>query len=109
MASASAASQARSWAKTGSLDRHLASVPVITLFSPCLERALVGGTLEELIAIDQMGKRYRLAPQGMDDVSIIDNVFTLAVRHRPTASERYDPRGTKKPSSQSSKMRTRKR
>jgi hypothetical protein len=53
------------------------------LFGPVgkqrVEGAPIGLAREQLIAIDEIEQRHRLAAQGMDDVTVIDDVATLAV------------------------------
>src|SRR5208337_900135 len=44
-----------------------------------------GSAGEELIAIDQIEQRHRFAAQGMDDVTIVDDMTMFAVRLGPTA------------------------
>ena len=46
----------------------------IAAFLQRLEGALVGGTREQLIAVDQIGKRHRLSPQRADDVPVVDDI-----------------------------------
>ena len=43
------------------------------------EGALVGDTREQLIAVDQIEQRHRLAAQRVDDVPIVDDLRPLVV------------------------------
>lgn len=77
------------------LDRHLAGAPVITMLPQGLEQTFVSCTREELVAINEIEERHRLAPQGMDDVPVIHDMTALALGHRPTAPQRHDRRDAK--------------
>lgn len=66
------------------VDRHLAGASVVTVLPQGLEQTFVSRAREELVAIDEVDERHRLAPQGMDDMPIIDDMPALALRHRPT-------------------------
>src|SRR5271166_2414401 len=57
-----------------------------------VERQGEGSAGEELIAIDQIEQRHGLAAQGMDDVTVVDDMTMFAVRPRPTASQDDDGR-----------------
>ena len=57
-----------------------------------VERQGEGSAGEELIAIDQIEQRHRLAAQGMDDVTIVDDMAKFAVRLGPTAPQDDDGR-----------------
>ena len=74
------------------LDRHLAGASVVTVLPQGIEQTFVSCTREEPIAIDEVDESHRLAPQSMNDVPIINDMPALAVRHRPTTSQRHDRR-----------------
>src|SRR5271166_4008524 len=57
-----------------------------------LERQGEGSAGEELVAIDQIEERHRFAAQGMDDVTIVDDMTMFAVRLGPTAPQGDDGR-----------------
>ena len=57
-----------------------------------IERQGEGSAGEELITIDQIEQRHRLAAQGMDDVTIVDDMAMSAVRLGPTAPQDDDGR-----------------
>ena len=57
-----------------------------------VERQGEGSAGEELIAIDQIEQRHGLAAQGMDDVTVVDDMAMFAVRPGPTASQDDDGR-----------------
>jgi len=61
-----------------------------------LEGALIGAAREELVAIDQVEQGHGLAAQGMDDVSVIDDVPMLAVGVRVATAQRHQRRRTEK-------------
>ena len=88
MASASSASQARSWASASSPTMIVQARRSSPVLAQRLEGALVGRTREELVAVDQVEQRHRLAAQGVDDVAVVDDVTALAVRHRLAAPQR---------------------
>jgi len=54
----------------------------------CFEGALIGAAREELLTIDQIEQRHRLAAQGMDDVQIIDHMTVFAAGMRSSAAQR---------------------
>ena len=54
----------------------------------CFEGALIGAAREELLTIDQIEQRHRLAAQGMDDVQIIDHMTVFAAGMRSPAAQR---------------------
>jgi Enoyl-CoA hydratase/isomerase len=64
---------------------------VAALGQQLLESPHKGATWEQLVAIDQVEKRHRLAPQGMDDVSVIDDMRALAMIGRPAAAQGEQP------------------
>ena len=57
-----------------------------------LERQGEGSAGEELVAIDQIEQRHRFAAQGMDDVTIVDDMTMFAIRLGPTAPQGDDGR-----------------
>ena len=61
-----------------------------------LEGALIGAAREQLLAIDQIEQRHRLAAQGVDDVPVIDDVAVLAVGVRAAAAQRHQRRRAEK-------------
>jgi hypothetical protein len=61
-----------------------------------LEGTLAGAAGKELLAIDQVQERHRLAAQGVNDVAVIDDVAALAAGMRPAAAQRYQRRGAEK-------------
>ena len=53
-----------------------------------LEGAGIGAAREQLVAIDQIEQRHRLAAQRMDDVPVVDDVAVLAAAvRRPAAAQ----------------------
>ena len=58
-----------------------------------VERKGVGAAGEELVAIDQIEQRHRLAAQGMDDMAIVDDMAMFAVWLRSPAPQGDDVRG----------------
>ena len=48
---------------------------------------------EELIAIDEVEQRHRLAPQGADDMPIVDDMTVLAAQVGPAARQGHERRG----------------
>ena len=61
-----------------------------------LEGALIGAAREELLTVDQIEQRHRLATQSVDDVPVIDDVAVLAARMRATAAQAHQRRRTEK-------------
>lgn len=59
-----------------------------------LEGAGVGAARKELVAIHEMRKRHRLAPQGVDDVPIIDDMTVLAAGMGAAARQGKERRRT---------------
>src|ERR1700675_3167958 len=49
----------------------------------------IGWAREQLIAVDQIVERHRLLAQRVDHVPIIDDVPTVALRYRPSTTERH--------------------
>ena len=67
-------------------------------FDESTVHSLIGAAREELLTIDQIEQRHRLAAQGMDDVPIIDHmtVFAAGMRspqrdQRRRAEETFEP------------------
>src|SRR5215471_14787310 len=60
----------------------------------CLEGAGVGLPREQMVTINEIEQRHGLSAQGMDDVSIIDDVAMLVGSlRRPTAPQREERGG----------------
>ena len=57
-----------------------------------LEGAPISAAREELLAVDEIEQRHRLAPQGMDNVPIIDDMTVLAVGPRAAAAQCHQRR-----------------
>ena len=55
-------------------------------FEQPVEGQAVGVAREQLVAIDEIEQRHGFAPQGVDDVAIIDDMGVLAVRRRVRVS-----------------------
>src|SRR5262249_7274170 len=61
-----------------------------------LEGAGVGLTREQMVPIDEVEQRHGLSAQGMDHVSIVDDVAMLVGSlRRPTAPQREERGGAK--------------
>ena len=67
-------------------------------FDESTVHSLIGAAREELLTIDQIEQRHRLAAQGMDDVPIIDHMtaFAAGMRspqrdQRRRAEETFEP------------------
>jgi hypothetical protein len=58
-----------------------------------VERKGVGAAGKQLVAIDQIEQRHRLAAQGMNDMAIVDDMAMLAVWLRSPAPQGDDVRG----------------
>src|ERR1019366_4333533 len=58
----------------------------------CVERQGVGAAGEELVAIDQIEQRHRLATQGMDYMAIVDDMAMFAIRPCSPAPQGDDVR-----------------
>ncbi len=69
------------------IDHDPAGLLVRQVFAQGVEGSAVSFTREQPIAIDQIEKRHRLAPQGMDHVTIIDDLVVLAVGMWPPAQQ----------------------
>lgn len=63
-------------------------------FGQCLDQPLegpgVGLAREELIAIDQLHQRHRLAAQAVDHMMVIDDMAVRAVASRASARQRHE-------------------
>ena len=59
-------------------DHDAAGLPFRQLFKQGIEGLPVGLAWEELVAIDKVEQRHRLAAQRMDDMPIIDDLVVLA-------------------------------
>ncbi len=67
---------------------HDAASPLLGLLGlQGLEGAGIGGPREELVAVDEVEQRHRLAAQGVDDMMVVDHVAALAVRLRTPAGQ----------------------
>ena len=69
---------------------HGAACPLLAV--ACQQRfegALIGAAREQLLAIDQVEQRHRLAAQGVNDVAVIDDVAALAAGMRAAAAQRH--------------------
>ena len=75
-------------------DGHLAGAAQIALLLQRLEGAPIGGAGEQLVAIDEVGERHRLAPQRVDDVVVIDHMAALDVGHGPSSAQAGHRRGS---------------
>ena len=73
-------------------DHGAASGPLTETREQGLERQGEGSAREELVAIDQVEQRHRLAAQRMDDVPIVDDMAMFAARLGPTAPQDEDRR-----------------
>ena len=91
-ARASSASQERSNASARIPSDGAASWSLAETGEQGVERQGEGSAGEELIAIDQIEQRHGLAAQGMDDVTVVDDMAMFAVRLGPTASQDDDGR-----------------
>ena len=74
------------------------AVSAIGWFDESTVHSLIGAAREELLTIDQIEQRHRLAAQGMDDVPIIDHMtaFAAGMRspqrdQRRRAEETFEP------------------
>ncbi len=76
--SASSLSQPRSWASGEQLDHDAAGLPLGQSLEQSIEGSPVCLARKELVAIDQVQQRHRLAAQGMDDVPVVDDLVVLA-------------------------------
>ena len=54
-----------------------------------LERTLIGAARKELLAVDQVEQRHRLAAQVVNDMTIIDDVAAFAAGMRAAAAQRH--------------------
>ena len=54
------------------------------LFEQPIKCQPIGLAREQLLAIDEMEQRHRFAPQGMDDMAIVDDMAVLAGGGAPT-------------------------
>ena len=64
------------------IDHQTAGRRVWKLFEQPVEGPPVGVAGEQLVAVDEVEQRHRFAPQGVDDVAVIDDMGKLAGRHR---------------------------
>ena len=71
------------------VDHDPAGLPLRQGFPERLEGAPVGLAREELVAVDEVEQRHRLAAQRVDDVTVVDDLVVPAVRVRPPARERH--------------------
>src|SRR4051794_12627314 len=53
-----------------------------------LEGVPIGLSREELVPVDEVEERHRLAAQRVDDVTVVDDLIVSAIRVRPPARER---------------------
>lgn len=74
-------------------DHHLAGAAKVAALLQRFEGAFVGGAWEQLIAVDEIGERHRLAPQRMDDVPVVDEMSAASFRDGTTAPQASDGRG----------------
>jgi len=61
-----------------------------------LKRALIGTARKELLAVDQVQERHRLAAQGVNDVPVINDMTVLAAGLRPAAAQLHQRRAAEK-------------
>lgn len=73
-------------------DHDAASGPLAQSGEQGVERQGVGTAGEELVAIDQVEQRHRLAAQGMDDMAIVDDMAMFAIGLWPPAPQGGDER-----------------
>jgi hypothetical protein len=59
-------------------DHDAAGAPVALFGQQSLEGQRVGSARKQLIVIDEIEQRHRLAPESMDDVAIVDHIIALA-------------------------------
>ena len=83
---------------------HGAARPLLArLRQAAPRRRAISVAREELLAIDQVEQRHRLAAQGVDDVAVIDDMAMLAVGvRRPAAAQGHQCVAPRKHSSRSS-------
>ena len=65
------------------LDHDAAGLPLRQPFQEGIEGSPIGLAREELVAIDEVEQRHRLAAQRMDDMPIVDDLVVLARWMRP--------------------------
>ena len=74
------------------IDHDAAGLPLRQPLQEHVEGSPIGLAREQLVAIDQVEQRHRLAAQRMDDMAVVDDLVVLAVGMRAPARQRHELR-----------------